>query len=83
VLYSSCPAIEDLPSQAAPGSRQVLGGPDEFARAIAAARTEGPRPRTAPDAAHHYCITRSAAQLMDVYAAAVSSPTSPQGASSS
>ncbi|MEV7884545.1 glycosyltransferase [Streptomyces sp. NPDC002817] len=83
VLYSSCPAVEDLPSQAAPGSRQVLGGPDEFARAIAAARTEGPRPRTAPDAAHHYCITRSAAQLMDVYAAAASSPTSPQGVSSS
>lgn len=86
VLYSSCPAIEDLPSQAAPGSRQVLGGPEEFARAIAAARAEGPRPRTAPDAAHHYCITRSAARLMDVYAAAAGpSPSnpSPQGVSSS
>ncbi|MEU6376633.1 glycosyltransferase [Streptomyces sp. NPDC046909] len=82
VLYSSCPAIEDLPAQAAPGSRQVLGGPEEFARAIAAARTEGPRPRTAPDAAHHYCITRSAAALMDVYAAAASPAPSSQGASS-
>jgi glycosyltransferase involved in cell wall biosynthesis len=86
VLYASCPAIEDLPPQAASAARQVQGGPDVFARALAAARAQGPRPRTAPDAAHHYCITRSAAQLMDVYAAAVStsSPSpAPQGASSS
>ncbi|WP_405859707.1 glycosyltransferase [Streptomyces sp. NBC_01515] len=86
VLYASCPAIEDLPPQAASGARRVQGGPEVFARALAAARARGPRPRTAPDAAHHYCITRSAAQLMDVYAAAVStsSPSSaPQGASSS
>ncbi|WP_043669548.1 glycosyltransferase [Streptomyces xylophagus] len=86
VLYASCPAIEDLPPQAAAAARRVQGGPDVFARALAAARAQGPRPRTAPDAAHHYCITRSAAQLMDVYAAAVStsSPSpAPQGASSS
>lgn len=86
VLYASCPAIEDLPPQAAAAARQVQGGPEVFARALAAARAQGPRPRTAPDAAHHYCITRSAAQLMDVYAAAVStsSPSpAPQGASSS
>ena len=86
VLYASCPAIEDLPPQAAAAARRVQGGPEVFARALAAARAQGPRPRTAPDAAHHYCITRSAAQLMDVYAAAVStsSPSpAPQGASSS
>ncbi|MFF5300469.1 glycosyltransferase [Streptomyces sp. NPDC013161] len=86
VLYASCPAIEDLPPQAAAAARRVQGGPEVFARALAAARAQGPRPRTAPDAAHHYCITRSAAHLMDVYAAAVStsspSPAS-QGASSS
>ena len=86
VLYASCPAIEDLPPQAAASARRVQGGPEVFARALAAARAQGPRPRTAPDAAHHYCITRSAAHLMDVYAAAVStsSPSpAPQGASSS
>jgi glycosyltransferase involved in cell wall biosynthesis len=86
VLYASCPAIEDLPPQAAAAARRVQGGPEVFARALAAARAQGPRPRTAPDAAHHYCITRSAAHLMDVYAAAVStSSPSPahQGASSS
>lgn len=86
VLYASCPAVEDLPPHAASAARRVEGGPDVFARALAAARAQGPRPRTAPDAAHHYCITRSAAHLMDVYAAAVStsSPSpAPQGASSS
>lgn len=85
VLYASCPAIEDLPPQAAADARQVQGGPEVFARALAAARAQGPRPRTAPDAAHHYCITRSAAHLMDVYAAvSTSSPSpAPQGASSS
>ncbi|NEB02022.1 glycosyltransferase [Streptomyces sp. SID13726] len=85
VLYASCPAIEDLPPQAAAGAIQVRCDPGAFARAVAAARTRGPGPRTAPDAAHHYSITRSAAQLMDVYAAAVAAPSvspSPQGASS-
>ncbi|MFD4510407.1 glycosyltransferase [Streptomyces sp. NPDC058457] len=79
VLYSSCPAIEDLPPAAAPGARRVEGGPGAYAGALAAVRAAGPGPRSAPDAARHYCITRSAAQLMDVYAAALA--TTPQGAS--
>ncbi|MEV6764201.1 glycosyltransferase [Streptomyces sp. NPDC051105] len=79
VLYSSCPAVEDLPPAAAPGARRVEGGARAYAEALAAARAAGPGPRTAPDAARHYCITRSAAQLMDVYAAALA--TTPQGAS--
>ncbi|MFI6404468.1 glycosyltransferase [Streptomyces sp. NPDC050548] len=85
VLYASCPAVEDLPPQSAADAHRVQGGPEVFARALATARARGPRPRTAPDAAHHYCITRSAAQLMDVYAAvSTSSPSpAPQGASSS
>ncbi|MFJ9627774.1 glycosyltransferase [Streptomyces sp. NPDC101175] len=85
VLYASCPAVEDLPPRSAADALRVRGGPEVFARALAAARARGPRPRTAPDAAHHYCITRSAAQLMDVYAAvSTSSPSpAPQGASSS
>ncbi len=86
VRYASCPAIEDLPEQAAPAARPVRGGPEAFARAIAAARARGPHPRTAPDAAHHYSITRSAARLMTVYAATVAAPSesrSPMGARSS
>lgn len=84
VRYAACPAVEDLPPDSAPAARRVTGGPDAFARALAAARAEGPLPRTAPDAAHHYSIARSAARLMDVYAAAhSSSPSSPHGVSSS
>ncbi|MGW0843654.1 glycosyltransferase [Streptomyces sp. NPDC002787] len=85
VLYTSCPAIEDLPSQATTGALRVRGGPEAYANAVAAVRAAGPRPRTAADAAHHYSISRSAARLMDVYTAAVSSsvPPSPQEASSS
>ncbi|MER5516018.1 glycosyltransferase [Streptomyces sp. NPDC002763] len=79
VLYSSCPAVEDLPPAAAPGARRIEGGARAYAEALAAARAAGPGPRTAPEAARHYCITRSAAQLMDVYAAALA--TTPQGAS--
>lgn len=85
VLYASCPAIEDLPSQAATGALRVRGGPEAYARAVSAVRAAGPRPRTAADAAHRYSISRSAARLMDVYTAAMSSssPPSPQGASPS
>ncbi|MCX4914799.1 MULTISPECIES: glycosyltransferase [unclassified Streptomyces] len=72
VLYVSCPAVEDLPPEAARGAVRVGGDADSFVRALARVRTEGPAPRAAADAAHHYCITRSAARLMDVYAAAVS-----------
>ncbi|MFG2458193.1 glycosyltransferase [Streptomyces sp. NPDC048523] len=83
VRYAACPAVEDLPPHSAPAARRVTGGPDAFARALAAARAEGPLPRTVPDAARHYSIARSAARLMDVYAAAHSSPSSPHGVSSS
>lgn len=79
VLYSACPAVEDLPPAAAPGARRVTGGAAAYAGALAATRAAGPGPRGAPDAARHYSITRSAAQLMDVYAAALA--TTPQGAS--
>ncbi len=80
VLYASCPAIEDLPPQAAPSARRVTGGAGEFARALAEVRASGgprPGPRTAPEAARHYCVTRSAAQLMDVYATTLTHPLSP------
>ncbi|MYR43796.1 glycosyltransferase [Streptomyces sp. SID5910] len=86
VLYASCPAIEDLPPSATAGARRVHGGPDAYARAIAQVRAAGARSRTVPDVAHRYCITRSTARLVDVYAAAVSrspSALSPLGASPS
>ncbi|MGW8062710.1 glycosyltransferase [Streptomyces ziwulingensis] len=71
VLYASCPAIEDLPRQAAPAARYVSGGEEEFVRVLAELRAAGPAPRHPPEAARHYCITHSAAQLMHVYTTAV------------
>ncbi|MFF0017543.1 glycosyltransferase [Streptomyces sp. NPDC005374] len=85
VLYVSCPAIEDLPPQTTGAARQVACDTRAFARAVAATRAQDSGPRIAPDAAHHYSITRSAARLMNVYAAAVAAPSvspPPQGASS-
>jgi glycosyltransferase involved in cell wall biosynthesis len=83
VRYVSCPAIEDLPPEAAEGARRVPGGADSFAHALAEARALGPRDRTPPAAAHHYDITRSAARLMDVYAATAPSTTPPPSPSPS
>lgn len=85
VLYASCPAIEDLPPHQAASAGRVPCGVEEFAAAVAATRARGPAPRTVPEAARHYCITRSAARLMGVYTAAVSPSSSPslQGVPSS
>ncbi|MFF6800799.1 glycosyltransferase [Streptomyces sp. NPDC012616] len=89
VLYASCPAIEQLPARAAPGARRVTGGAGAFVRALSQSRARPPGPRTAPEAALHYDIARSAAQLMGVYATTVSGPPlsssaspTPQGVSS-
>ncbi|MER5597368.1 glycosyltransferase [Streptomyces sp. NPDC002265] len=72
VRYASCPAVEDLPPHTAPDAVRVTGGPEAFARALAEARARGPHPRTAPAAARHYGIERSAARLLGVYTAALS-----------
>ncbi|MGW7071149.1 glycosyltransferase [Streptomyces sp. NPDC054855] len=75
VVYVRCPAVEDLPPDAATGAERVTGDPDSFAGALLRARSAGQRPRLAPEAAQHYSITRSAAQLMHVYEAAASGST--------
>ncbi|MFH8488384.1 glycosyltransferase [Streptomyces longisporoflavus] len=75
VLYVRCPAVEDLPPDAATGAERVTGDPDSFARALLRVRAAGVRPRPAREAAHRYSITRSAAQLMHVYEAAAFGPT--------
>ncbi|MEU5998709.1 glycosyltransferase [Streptomyces sp. NPDC047197] len=75
VLYVRCPAVEDLPPDAATGAERVTGDADSFARALLGVRSAGARARLAPEAARHYSITRSAAQLMHVYEAAASGST--------
>ncbi|SPF02853.1 glycosyltransferase [Streptomyces sp. MA5143a] len=74
VLYVSCPAVEDLSADTARGSTRVRGDADSFASALLDVRSRGPHPRTVAPAAHHYCITRSVARLMDVYTAVSGMP---------
>ncbi|MEU4042553.1 glycosyltransferase [Streptomyces antibioticus] len=78
VRHASCPALDHLPT---PRARRVSGGAGAFARALAEARADPPAARTAPEAAHHYAISRSAARLMDVYAAALTGQPLPTAAS--
>jgi glycosyltransferase involved in cell wall biosynthesis len=83
VLYAACPALEDLPPHSAPGARRVTGGPEAFAAALAGLRAAGPAPRTVPPAAEHYAVTRSAARLREVYAAALAGAPRPSAPSPS
>lgn len=89
VRYTSCPALQGLPPGAAPGALRVPCDAGAYARALAGLHATGPGPRTASEAARHYCITRSAARLMGVYASALADPQVPvqipvqQGASPS
>ncbi|MDC0765567.1 glycosyltransferase [Streptomyces sp. HD] len=76
VLYASCPAVENLPPDAAPGARRVTGGAGAYARELLRLRAAGPGERTVPDAVHRYDIQGTARQLMDLYTAALSGSTS-------
>ncbi|MEV7000457.1 glycosyltransferase [Streptomyces sp. NPDC093982] len=72
VLYASCPAVEDLPPDAAPGARRVRGGAEAYVRELLRLRAAGPAERTVPDVVHRYDIERTARQLMDLYTDALS-----------
>ncbi|OON75371.1 glycosyltransferase [Streptomyces tsukubensis] len=84
VLYVDCPAVEDLPQEAAPGAHRVGGSVTGLTDALRWGRrtgygTDGGHQRPGPgvtrlpvpDAVRHYSITRSAAQLADVYGTAL------------
>ncbi|QHY96086.1 D-inositol 3-phosphate glycosyltransferase [Streptomyces sp. S4.7] len=72
VLYVTCPALTDLPPDAAPGARRITGSVDGLVAELVAAQGrlaagDGPPRLPAPPAARHYDISRSAEQLMSVY----------------
>ncbi|GEC07233.1 glycosyl transferase [Streptomyces spinoverrucosus] len=71
VLYTSAPALADLPPDAAPGAQRLASGAETFARELLRLRTAGPGERAVPDAVRHYSIESTARQLMDVYTAAL------------
>ncbi|MEU6252199.1 glycosyltransferase [Streptomyces sp. NPDC047043] len=75
VLYASCPAVEDLPPDAAPGALRITGGTGAYVRELLRLRAAGPGGRTAPEAVRRYDIAYSARQLMDVYTAALAGST--------
>ncbi|MDH6134361.1 glycosyltransferase involved in cell wall biosynthesis [Kitasatospora sp. MAA4] len=67
VCHSACPALDELPAQAAPGALKV---PSDAASYLAALSTLGARRSTAlpqPPAVAHYDIARTAAELAVLY----------------
>ncbi|MFI7318162.1 glycosyltransferase [Streptomyces venezuelae] len=75
VLYASCPAVEGLDAAERSGAAYCPSDPDSFARALHGLRGDVPPHREAPAAVRHYSISRSAGQLMDVYASVAPGPT--------
>ncbi|MCK7625319.1 glycosyltransferase [Streptomyces sp. RS10V-4] len=67
VLYGSCPAVDDLPGDQAPGARRVSPGVHELATALREVRRTGAARLPVPPVVRRYDIDRSAADLAAVY----------------
>ncbi|MFC8827744.1 glycosyltransferase [Streptomyces sp. NPDC057137] len=72
VLHVTCPALTDLPADAAPGARQISGAVTELVAELTTFQerftaADGSHRLVVPPAARHYDISRSAEQLMSVY----------------
>jgi glycosyltransferase involved in cell wall biosynthesis len=67
VLYTTCPALEELPPGHAPGARRIGSGVAATADALRAELTRGATRLPRPAAVDHYDITRAADRLMTVY----------------
>ncbi|MER7762442.1 glycosyltransferase [Streptomyces sp. NPDC097619] len=71
VLHVTCPAVDDLPADQAPGARRIGTGTEELVAALRA-RQEADRHRLPPPpVVHRYDIAHSAERLLDVYAHAL------------
>lgn len=71
-LYTSCPAVEDLPAADAPGAVRVR--PDTLEAAIRARVAAGPQRLPVPAALDRYDIARTARSVMALYTAAAPVP---------
>jgi glycosyltransferase involved in cell wall biosynthesis len=72
VLHSTCPAVDDLPPDDAPGATRLRdGGVRELTDAQRARTTAGSRRLPPPCAVGRYDIARGSRLLMDVYAHAL------------
>ncbi|WP_137993668.1 glycosyltransferase [Streptomyces vilmorinianum] len=70
-LYVACPAIDDLPPDAAPGARRIGASVPELVSALGGIRDARLARLPQPAAAHRYDIAHSARQLMSLYEQAV------------
>ncbi|MEU9114136.1 glycosyltransferase [Streptomyces sp. NPDC048483] len=71
VLYGSCPAVDELPAEQAPGARRISPVVHELATALRELRRVGPGRLPVPPVVQRYDIARSAESLMSVYETAV------------
>ncbi|MFF4606752.1 glycosyltransferase [Streptomyces sp. NPDC001339] len=67
VLHGSCPAVDELPEDQAPGARRFSPGVQRLADALRELRREGPDRLPVPPVVRRYDIARSAEALMSVY----------------
>ncbi|GAU68056.1 putative glycosyltransferase [Streptomyces sp. NBRC 110611] len=67
VLHGSCPAVDELPADQAPGARRFSPGVQQLATALRELRREGPGRLPVPPVVRRYDIARSAEALMCVY----------------
>ncbi|MFG2398859.1 glycosyltransferase [Streptomyces lydicus] len=67
VLYGSCPAVDELPQEQAPGARRFSLGVHELATSLRELRREGPGRLAVPPVVRRYDIARSAEALTGVY----------------
>ncbi|MEU1225033.1 glycosyltransferase [Streptomyces sp. NPDC005828] len=77
VLYVACPAIDDLPPDAAPGARRIGESVSELVSALRGIRDARLARLPQPTAARRYDIAHSARQLMSLYDQAVHGIPSP------
>ncbi|MFE1772914.1 glycosyltransferase [Streptomyces sp. NPDC059008] len=78
VLYGSCPAVEDLPADQAPGARRFSPGVHELGTALRELRRHEPGRLPVPPVVRRYDIARSAEALMSVYEQAVATAAAPR-----
>ncbi|MFI9271790.1 glycosyltransferase [Kitasatospora sp. NPDC052896] len=67
VRHSACPALDELPTEAAPDARKVPSDPASYLAALAAPVPRRSPEQSPPPAVAHYDIARTAAELADLY----------------
>lgn len=81
-LHVTCPAIDDLPREEAPGARRIGTGVPELTALLCEYQKTGPVRLPVPPVVDRYDIARSAERLMAVYHAATGAPQLPAPAPS-